>query len=96
MTAAPAAVQLPPVAVLRPLSALTGGEARVVKLEAPEAEARRLMSLGLCVGRRVHVIKSGDPLIVRVVGAQVGLSARLAANILVQPATSPRHLHAES
>jgi hypothetical protein len=41
------------------------------------------MALGLCVGRRVEVVKAGDPMIVRVIGAQVGLSARLAAHVLV-------------
>jgi hypothetical protein len=35
------------------------------------------------VGRRVQLVKSGDPLVVRVLGARVGLSARLAACVSV-------------
>lgn len=58
--------------------------ARVLRLETPPEDATRLKSLGLCVGRRVEVVKSGDPLIVRVLGARVGLSARLAATVYVE------------
>lgn len=59
--------------------------ARVVGLSAPEDDAVRLKSLGLCVGRRVEAIKSGDPLIVRVLGGRIGLSARLAQGVVVRP-----------
>ena len=69
--------------VRQPLSALARGEARVVAVDADAADAARLMALGICVGRRVEIIKAGDPLIIRVVGARVGLSAHLAAAILV-------------
>jgi Fe2+ transport system protein FeoA len=66
-----------------PLSELRSREARVVSVSAEADDAVRLMALGICVGRRVEIIKAGDPMIVRVVGARVGLSARLAANVLV-------------
>jgi Fe2+ transport system protein FeoA len=66
-----------------PLSELREREARVVGVSAEAEDALRLMALGICVGRRVEIIKAGDPLIVRVVGARVGLSARLAAYVLV-------------
>jgi Fe2+ transport system protein FeoA len=42
-----------------------------------------LKSLGICVGRRVQLAKVGDPLIVRVLGTRVGLSARLAECVVV-------------
>ncbi len=73
----------PQVIALLPLSAMIGGEARVMSVEAETADASRLMALGICVGRRVEIVKAGDPLIVRVVGARVGLSARLAAAVMV-------------
>jgi Fe2+ transport system protein FeoA len=59
-------------------------KARVVRLSADSDDAGRLMALGVCVGRQVEIIKAGDPLIVSVVGARVGLSARLAAAVTVQ------------
>jgi Fe2+ transport system protein FeoA len=48
------------------------------------------MALGICIGRQVQVVKQGDPLIVSVVGARVGLSARLASAVTVQVAEAGR------
>jgi Fe2+ transport system protein FeoA len=56
----------------------------VVKLDAAVEEAGRLKSLGICVGRCIELVKSGDPLIVRVLGARVGLSARMASTVFVE------------
>jgi Fe2+ transport system protein FeoA len=81
-------MSLLPTPIRQPLSALSHGEARVVAVDADVADAARLMALGICVGRRVEIIKAGDPLIVRVVGARVGLAAHLAAAVLVD-ATPP-------
>lgn len=67
----------------RSLSTLPGGEGRVVRVDVEPADAARLKALGICVGRRVQVVQAGDPLIVRVVGARVGLSAQLAAGVFV-------------
>jgi Fe2+ transport system protein FeoA len=53
-------------------------EARITAIAADGDDAVRLKALGLCVGRRVQLIQTGDPLIVRVLGARVGLSSRLA------------------
>jgi len=41
--------------------------------------------MGICVGRQVQLVQAGDPLIVRVLGTRVGLSARLAAGVVVEP-----------
>ena len=65
------------------LSELGKGEGRVVRVEGDASDVARLMAMGICFGRRVEVIKPGDPLIVRVVGARVGLSARLAAHVVL-------------
>ncbi|MBA3485451.1 MAG: ferrous iron transport protein A [Pirellulales bacterium] len=67
----------------QPLSTLRCGEGRVVQVEAEAADASRLKALGICIGRRVLVVQAGDPLIVKVVGSRVGLSARLAAGVFV-------------
>lgn len=52
-------------------------------------DASRLMALGLCIGRKVQIVKGGDPMIVRVLGSQVGISARLAANVHIRPSYHP-------
>jgi Fe2+ transport system protein FeoA len=58
--------------------------ARIVSVQMDHDDALRLKALGLCVGRRVELVQSGDPLIVSVLGARVGLAARLAAGIYVE------------
>jgi Fe2+ transport system protein FeoA len=62
-----------------------GSLAVVTDVAVDPADAVRLKSLGICVGRRVQLVKGGDPLVVRVLGARVGLSARLACGVFVQP-----------
>lgn len=57
----------------------------VVDVQADDVDAARLKALGICQGRRIQLVKSGDPLILRVLGTRVGLSARLARGITVEP-----------
>jgi Fe2+ transport system protein FeoA len=54
-------------------------------IEAEDEEMARLMSMGVCAGRTIEMIKSGDPLILKVFGSRVGVSARLAHRVLVAP-----------
>lgn len=61
------------------------GLARVVEVAVESEDAARLKQLGICVDRKVQLVKSGDPLIVRVLGTRVGISARLAHAVRVQP-----------
>jgi len=61
------------------------GVARVVDVDAQSDDAARLKALGICVDRKIQLMKAGDPLIVRVVGTRVGLSARLAEAVRVEP-----------
>jgi Fe2+ transport system protein FeoA len=73
-------------ATTMPLNGLGDGVlAQVLDVVAEADDAVRLKSLGICIGRRVQLVKGGDPLIVRVLGARVGLSARLAAGVVVRP-----------
>ena len=51
---------------------------------ATSEDVLRLKALGVCIGRRIELIKAGDPMIIKVVGARVGLSARLAAEVRVE------------
>ncbi|HMP77436.1 MAG TPA: FeoA family protein [Kiritimatiellia bacterium] len=54
-------------------------------VEAADDDMRRLMTLGICAGRRLELIQRGDPMILRVFGSRLGVSRRLAARVLVQP-----------
>jgi Fe2+ transport system protein FeoA len=55
----------------------------VIAIKAASDDAARLKTLGVCVGRKVELVKPGDPLILRVLGSRLGLSARLAAQVIV-------------
>jgi len=56
----------------------------VRSIETDDEETQRLKMLGVCVGRRVELVRGGDPLILRVFGSQLGLSAELAARVRVE------------
>lgn len=75
----------PPLVLLSALPA--GAYARVAQLNAHSDDLRRLQALGVCVGRCIQLVKAGDPMIISVVGARVGLSARLATEVRVTPIT---------
>ena len=69
-----------------PLSELeSSAVARVEEMQVYSEDATRLRAMGICVGRQVQLMRSGDPMILRVLGARVGLSARLAAGVGVVP-----------
>lgn len=57
----------------------------VLSIEAGDENIERLKAIGVCLGRRVEVIQHGDPMIVKVYGTRVGLSARLAKHVLLEP-----------
>lgn len=48
------------------------------------AAMERLKAMGLCVGREVEVVRDGNPLIIRFLGARVGVSDRLAQEIVIE------------
>lgn len=57
----------------------------VVRHIDPECEdLDRLQTLGVCRGRKVRVIKIGDPLIIKIYGSRIGLSASLAAHVWLE------------
>lgn len=68
------------------LTTLRVGQCGVVcDLTAPDQDAERLKIMGVCVGRKVKILKRGDPLILCVWGVRIGVSARLARCVLVKP-----------
>jgi Fe2+ transport system protein FeoA len=56
----------------------------VCRIETESEDVQRLKMLGICVGRRVEVVKPGDPLIVRVFGTRLGLAASLASCVWLE------------
>ena len=69
-----------------PLTSLQPHQCGVVdSVEAPDSDLERLMAMGVCGGRTVELVQLGDPLIVKVYGTRVGVSARLAERIRVTP-----------
>jgi len=62
-----------------------GSGTRVVvrRIEGDDEAMVRLMAMGLCVGREIEVVRRGNPLVIRLLGARVGLSGRLARRIIV-------------
>lgn len=69
-----------------PLTALKPHQCgRVESVQAQDSDLERLMAMGVCGGRMVELVQVGDPLILRVYGTRVGVSARLAERIRVVP-----------
>lgn len=62
----------------------------VRSISTDDEETQRLKTLGVCVGRRVEVVRSGNPLILKVFSSRLGISAELAARVQVEVCT-PGH-----
>lgn len=61
----------------------SGARAIVHRIDAADAAVQRLMAMGLCVGRELEVVRQGNPLIVRMLGARIGIAGRVAQHIIV-------------
>lgn len=62
----------------------------VRSISTDDEETQRLKTLGVCVGRRVEVVRAGNPLILKVFSSRLGVSAELAARVQVEVCT-PGH-----
>ena len=56
----------------------------VRSVDTEDEETQRLKTLGVCVGRRVELVRVGDPLILKIFGSRLGLSAELAKRVRVE------------
>jgi Fe2+ transport system protein FeoA len=61
----------------------SGTRAIVHRIDAQDVAVQRLMAMGLCVGREVEVVRQGNPLILRMLGARIGIAGRVAKHIIV-------------
>ena len=56
----------------------------VRSVDTDDEATQRLKTLGVCVGRRVELVRTGDPLILKIFGSRLGLSAELAKRVQVE------------
>lgn len=56
----------------------------VRRVDTEDEDIQRLKTLGICLGRRVELVRVGDPLILKVFGSRLGLSASLACRVHVE------------
>lgn len=56
----------------------------VRSVETDDEDTQRLKTLGVCVGRRLELVRVGDPLIIKIFGSRLGLSAELAQRVQVE------------
>jgi len=56
----------------------------VRSVETDDEDTNRLKTLGVCVGRRVELVRAGNPLILKVFGSRLGISAELAMRVRVE------------
>jgi Fe2+ transport system protein FeoA len=64
----------------------------VVDVEAAGDGTERLKVMGVCAGRKVRLVRRGDPMILCVWGTRVGVSRRLAQQVHVQPCDNQVHV----
>ncbi len=73
-----------PVSLVR-LDALPPRVCAVVRsVTTDDEDTLRLKTLGVCVGRRLELVRVGDPLILKIFGSRLGLSAELAMRVMVE------------
>ena len=56
----------------------------VRSVETDDEDTNRLKTLGVCVGRRVELVRAGNPLILKIFGSRLGLSSELASRVRVE------------
>lgn len=56
----------------------------VIDLDLGDNDDKRLRTLGICPGRRVWLVRPGDPMVLKVMGTRLGLAAELARRVTVE------------
>ena len=62
---------------------------RCIDVDGDSTAAILLKRLGICGGRSIELVQPGDPMVLRVVGARIGVSRALARSVLVAPELEP-------
>ena len=71
-----------------PLSSFSSrdGELEIVEVHDHDGSLKRLCELGLCPGKRVSVLRKGNPAILRIGASRFALSLALLTQVFVRPA----------
>lgn len=71
-----------------PLSTFTAhdGELEVVEVHDHDGNVKRMCELGVCPGKRVRIIRQGDPAILSVGDSRFALAGELLSRVYVRPA----------
>jgi Fe2+ transport system protein FeoA len=56
----------------------------VRSVSTDDEETQRLKAMGVCLGRRLEIVRTGDPLILKIFGSRLGLAAELAQRVQVE------------
>ncbi|MFT5124000.1 MAG: Fe2+ transport system protein FeoA [Kiritimatiellia bacterium] len=70
------------------LTELHIGDCAIIRGVSEAEELNRLKAMGVCIDRRIELVQKGDPLIFKVFGSRIGLSARLAEHVEVESCAS--------
>ncbi len=69
-----------------PATLLSAGECGLIcGIDGNHEDIERLKTMGVCLGRRLHVVKSGEPMIVSVMGTRLGIAEKLARHVFLRP-----------
>ncbi|MCB9895118.1 MAG: ferrous iron transport protein A [Planctomycetes bacterium] len=70
-----------------PLSTFTphDGELEVVEVHDNDGNVKRMCELGICPGKRVSIVRQGDPAILSVGESRFALSGELLTRVYVRP-----------
>lgn len=69
---------------MKTLASQPAGQYLCDQISGPKDAQIRLKRLGICENRPIEVVRHGDPMVLNVVGASIGLSRYLAECILVE------------
>lgn len=61
------------------------GELEVVEINDKDPIVKRLCELGICIGKRIRIIKSGNPTILGIGNARFAMSNEYLLHIYVKP-----------
>lgn len=69
---------------MKTLSSQPAGRYVCDQISGPKDAQIRLKRLGICENRPLEIVRHGDPMVLNVVGASIGVSKYLAQCILVE------------
>ena len=67
----------------------------ICHIDGDHEDIERLKTMVVCLGRRLQMVRSGDPMIVSVMGTRLGIASRLSRHVFLKlddgPSCHERH-----